>query len=108
MGRKGGNTKESIAEFALLDGEKKCRMCLRVLPIKNYTLCKTSHDGFDGCCRACKAEKAKKWREANGTRAMATVRRWQSANPELTRKYYRRSYLKKKYNLDVGEYETMH
>ena len=44
--------------------EKVCSCCGRLLPLSDFVVSRRSADGHDCYCRACKALKRKKWRDA--------------------------------------------
>lgn len=56
--------------------EKRCKGCLHVLPIDQFTKKAASADGYEYSCKACKAGYMRAWRTLNPKRDKASKNRW--------------------------------
>lgn len=69
-----------------------CRKCGQEKPLEEFAKNKECVLGRTHTCKQCKAEKSRKWREANLEKARESVRKWRASNRErglvYARKYY--------------------
>ena len=99
---------------------KRCTKCGVEQSLENFYKAKGTRDGLRGDCKACFQARAAARYRANPQPMKERARRWQAANPERVaenlRRYQesgrkaasdRRSYLKRKYDLTVEQYEAM-
>ncbi len=91
-------------------GEKRCCTCKIIKPIIDFHKNKTTKDGFNSRCRACKRVEWEK--EKNSPvykiRVANNLKKWRALNPEKRKAQEKRGNRKKiKYGLTIQEREKM-
>jgi hypothetical protein len=82
---------------------KKCSKCKQVLSIVDFSKNKSTKDGLQRWCRACRAVAAKYYRQAHPGKVREQIRRWCEAHPEKIReqsKRYRQAHLERCREID--------
>lgn len=98
-----------------MSATKVCRTCKQHVPIiGGFTKMRTTKDGLDVICRACKSITHKKWAKANSKAIVEKARRWRLDNLERSRKWQKAYGQKmkkrnraKRYGLTVDELDAM-
>jgi len=99
---------------------KQCKKCGTVKPLDEFYRDRNMADGHRNDCRACNAAAAKARYVADPAAAVARVKRWQQANPDRLNAYRRQrrqdpavkqaeraSYLRRKYDLSIEQYDQL-
>jgi len=72
--------------------EKTCPHCGETKPVAEFNINRKHKDGLAGWCKSCKAENLKTWAEKN---------------KEHKRRLTLASHLRRKYGIDIADYERM-
>jgi len=71
---KARNTLEEAVEIT----EKRCGVCKRVKPVKDFYKDRANKTGLRWCCKKCSDKQAKKWRRHNIKHIREYARIWQT------------------------------
>lgn len=69
---------------------KRCSKCKETKPVSEFCKNKSQKDGIDHCCKSCKSERARRYREANKEKIAEKNRRYYEANKEKIHERNRR------------------
>ena len=84
---------------------KICFRCKKEKESTDFYRSKAIKSGFMNECKECNGERNKKWRIKNKLKASKTSKEWALNNPERSRLLKLKSYLRRKYNITVEEFE---
>lgn len=71
---------------------KTCSSCALSKPEADYTKNASRKDGFHHCCRLCKKEHSKRYRENNKDSVKSSQDNWRKNNPDWYKEYYCKRY----------------
>ena len=85
---------------------KKCYSCEKTKTINEFSIQKNTTGKRFSDCKACRAEKSKRWRLKNVERTKDIQRKYRKSNPEKMALKNRTMALKRFYGLTVEEYNA--
>ena len=101
-------------------GEKRCKWCAEVKPLREFYANPTGRDGLRPECKSCTRAYRSRWYAENADAEVARVKRWQQANadrvnasqrerrrdPAVKRKE-RDGHLRRKFGITIEQYELI-
>ncbi len=83
---------------------KRCSVCRKHLPVKEFHKDVSRKDGLQRTCKTCRPVTAARWRKAHREKENSRQRRWNRDNPSKSRLFSWRARLKKKYDMTEEQY----
>lgn len=86
---------------------KVCAACQEELDLSEFHKDKSRADGRHAYCRSCRSRLNRGYRVSNAIAVEGRKRQWIRENPEKNRLIWRRSHLKRHYNMTIEEFDAL-